>query len=81
MLIVNRFWLIKLNQIELIKLNLIIYLVLYLVIYAIIITYISTVQKLAVNMIFFFFSLLCSPRLPLFDKKYSKKSNIVKYSY
>ncbi len=30
---------------------------------------------------FMFLSLLCSPRLHLFDQKYSKNSNIVKYYY
>ncbi len=39
------------------------------------------VYILEVRKILMFLSLLCSPRLHLFDQKYSKNSNIVKNYY
>ncbi len=39
----------------------------------------STIQRFAVGKIFK--SLLCSPRLNVFDQKYMENSNIVKYYY
>ncbi len=41
----------------------------------------TTIQKFVFGKIWCFLSLLCSPRLHLFDQKYSKNSNIAKYNY